>query len=185
MSGYENALLLARDGLPVFPSSRIFGPGTEEIATTDPAMLAHMHAIDPRAVWMVRCGSELGLLALDTKRARDFEHLVADFGPLPPTLIVTRRDRTVRWFACDADANVKLGVELRSTHAKFRRCAVIPGSVDSKTGEVYEILHGGALDLGRMARLPDAWIRALPKNGESITATITKRHEFSPRVSEW
>jgi hypothetical protein len=180
--GYANALILAREGFRVFPSSRIFGPGCEQAATTDPAMLEMMHKIDRAAVWMVRCDSGSGILALDTKRARDFEHLVADFGSLPPTMIVMRGpDRVVRWFRADPNVNIKLGAELQGTRAKFRPCAVIPGSVDNKSGEVYEILHGGALDLARMARLPDAWLRALPRQGESITANIVKRHEFSPQ----
>jgi hypothetical protein len=183
---YSNALILARAGLPVFASSRIFGPGTEEIATTDAGLLASMNHVDPKAVWMVKAGAELGLLALDTPRARDMEHLISDFGPLPRTLIVTRPSGgTVRWFACDANADVKLGEFIRATKARFRRFAVIPGSVHRETGEEYEIVNGGPLDLGRMARLPDAWIQAVPRNAEGITANVTKRHEFVPRVSEW
>ncbi len=184
---YENALILARAGLPVFASSRIFGPGTEDIATTDAGLLASMNHVDPRAVWMVKAGSELSLLCLDTPRARDLEHLVADFGPLPRTLTVTRANgATVRWFACDADSNVKLGEFIRATKARFRRFAVIPGSIHRESREQYEIIGGGPLDLGRMARLPEAWMRGVPKDGESVTANIVKHHEWTPRApSEW
>lgn len=184
--GFLNAMALAREGLPVFPSSRIFGPGAEDIATCDPAMLDSMNFIDPKAVWMVKCGAEFGLLALDTPRARDLEHLVADFGHFPPTLAVTRQNGgTVRWFACDPDADIELGVRLANTHAKFRISAVVPGSEHPKSRERYEILGGGALDPGCMERLPQAWIEALPKNRKGITANVVKRHEFTPQFSDY
>ncbi len=183
---YENALILARAGLPVFASSRIFGPGTEAIATTDAGLLASMNHVDPKAVWMVKAGSEYGLLCLDTPRARDLEYLIADWGTFARTLTVTRPSGgTVRWFACERDSNVKLGEFLRATKARFRRFAVIPGSIHRETGERYEMIDGGPLDLARMERLPDAWMQAVPRNTESVTANIVQRHEFSPRVSEW
>lgn len=181
MTAFENAQALARAGLPVFPSSRIFGPGAEQAATTDLTMIQCMHRVDPHAVWMVRCGAEFGLLALDTPRARDLDYLVADLGDLPRTLTVTRASGgVVRWFLCDHDADIQLGVGLRGTRGEFRRSAVVPGSVHPKSGEVYEV-RGGAFGLRYVARLPQSWIEAVPKNTLGITANVVHRPEFTPQ----
>lgn len=182
----ENAKYLARRGFLVFPASAIFGPGAESIATSDLSLMDTMHSIDPSAKWLVRCGTEFSLLALDTPRARDLDLLVADVGKLPATMIVARPSGgPIRWFTVDADADVKLGTQIAGSRARYRRSAIIPGSLHS-SGEAYEVLGGKPFDLDWLAALPESWLQAAPKNAIGVTANFVSRHEYEkPRPSYW
>lgn len=186
---FENACYLAQNGFPVFPSSRIFGPGTEDIATCDLAMLERMHAIDPQAVWLVKCGvggGGLALACLDSPRVRDYDILVNDYGPLQQTLTVSRDSGgPVRWYSIPRNADIKLGARMRGTQAHFRKSAIIPGSVLATNRETYRVLGGGPFDIGKFAPLPELWMQVAPKNTLGVTENLVLRPEFEPRRSDW
>jgi hypothetical protein len=180
MTGIEVARKLARQGLSVFPSSRIFGPGTADIATCDPAMIDCMDVIDPRAVWMLLLPGS-GLAALDLPRPRDALYLERDLGALPETLTVTRASSlgAVRWFRVDSEVDIPLGEDLRGTRARFRRFGVLSGNTNPKTLDRYGVADGGDFDPSRMTCLPASWLESLAKI-KSVTANPIERHEWSP-----
>jgi hypothetical protein len=184
MNALENAKLLARAGIPVFPSSPRL-PDLSAAATCDVRQIEEWDARYPGdLIWMARCGCGFGLMALDCPRLRDFEFLVADLGALPRTLCVSRGSAgsTVYWFRVDTDANILLGQIGRGTRAAFRRSAVVAGGVHPASGNVYEVAGGGAFDPNRIATLPDAWVEALPRGtagGGITTAHYAPRHEFN------
>lgn len=181
-SVYENAKLLAQNGIPVFPSSRHWTMEAINLATTDMDKLESMHHVDASCNWRVRCG--IGLCILDSPRECDFATLIREWGVLPPTLIVRRPSGgTHRWFRLEADdAEPRTRLALLGTRAVFKASAPVPGSVHGRSGEPYEVVNG---DLERiaLARLPDGWREVVPKQGDGITAVVTPRWEFTPSPS--
>jgi hypothetical protein len=181
---FENALILARANFKLFPAGPVWA-NAERLASSDVDYLARIHAVDSSAMWFVVCGAEYGLVALDLPRPRDIEILTRDFGPPPETLMVGRTPgRAVRWYVCPRDADIKMGVDISATAGRYRKNAVVPGSIHPHSGEKYEIVNGGAFNLN-FTPLPPIWLNGAPKNA-GVTANLVQRAEYTPpRSSDW
>lgn len=185
----EAARMCALAGLLVFPTSpvsKVFGTGSQNIATSDVTLVEAMRTLDPQCMFLVVTKPQYGLVALSITKSRDDQYLQADFGPLPPTLTTTRAGGgRVKWYAVPKDADVILETRLRGTRGFFRNATPLPGSVNPHSGERY-IVEDGAFDLNRVAPLPERWLRELPKQGGITSTNAVTRAEYSPiRQSEW
>jgi hypothetical protein len=178
---------LIRCGYQIHPSGKHWTQEARDLATDDIDMLDCFIRVDPSCCFRVRTGRDIGLLVLQAPRMVDLDVLVREWGPLPPTLAVSRFSGPIqRWFRIETiDPDIVQGLYLLDTRAFFKRSAPVPLSVCPHTGERYEILGGGEFNLQSLHRLPDSWLEGLPRNGMGITATTTRRDEYVPPNGSW